>query len=114
MTPLLPALIEGGEEITKVVSSVLVPHSLPEVSVTVCAPTDEKLTLPGVAEVDVAGVPPLKLQEYVKALFAQLVTVAVGVTVVGPQLPGIPAKEIVGLAFTKMVSINVKVLHLLV
>lgn len=57
---LFPAETVGGCEIKNVESTVDVPHSFPEVKDTVCVPKEENETLPGEAEVELAGVPPLK------------------------------------------------------
>ena len=57
----VPEMVGKGF-IVNVSESVVVPHSLVTAKVTVCAPGNAKLTAPGEALVEVAGLPPEKLQ----------------------------------------------------
>jgi hypothetical protein len=53
----------GKEFIVNVLESGVVPHSFITDKFTVCEPGKAKLTAPGIALFEVAGIPPEKLQE---------------------------------------------------
>ena len=90
----------GNGLIRKSRETVVVPHSLVTDSLTVCVPFPTKLTVPGLAALEVAGVPPLNVQAYVSAPDPQLVTNAEGVIETGPQASLIAAIDTVGGLFT--------------
>jgi hypothetical protein len=52
----------GSEFMVNALESEDIPHSLVTAKITVCTPAVEKLIFSGMARVDVAGLPPEKLQ----------------------------------------------------
>ena len=110
---MLEAVAVGIGLTVKPVEVLVVPHSLVTATDTVFGPLFENVTDPGEAEVELDGDPVVKVQEYVGGFEAQLVTLAIGLTVAVPQLLGMLCRVTSGGFLTVMVLVAVTVPQIL-